>query len=206
MTAGSRRSAQPISIETADNRIIRVEDETDEKMAGETRRVAVGTLVLLVLIAGVLAVRMPRPSGGASPSGAPASPTAAVFESTFSADFLPLVELAVADASVLVATGEARERNLLRIRGQQGAMLESLAAADAWLAEHPPPPAFVPAATAYHDGATKIRDAMDEAQAGFLRFDFDRVARATDMMKQGDSALRLAAARLRAADSTTPLP
>lgn len=75
-------------------------------------------------------------------------------EETFPTAFLPLVERAVSDAGVLVATGEARERNLLRIREQHEAMLESLAAADAWLAAHPPPPAFMLAATAYQDGAT----------------------------------------------------
>jgi len=171
-----------------------------------TRWIAAGTLLLLVASIPVLAMRLPRPAGGISPSGSPASPSAAVIDDTFSAAFLHLVGRAVADAGVLVATGESRERNLLRIRGQQEAMLRSLTAADAWLAEHPPPPAFMPAATAYHDGAMTIRDAMDEAQAGFLRFDFDRVARATEAMKQGNAALRLAAARLGAADSSTPFP
>ena len=159
--------------------------------------------LLLIVFAGVIIVRDVRsPEFGVVVSSTPAAVTT---DAAFRAGFLPLLERVAAEARVLVAMGEDRERNLLRIRRQQEVMLESLAAADAWLGANPPPPALVPAAAAYRDGAEAIRVAMDEAQAGLLRFDFDRVARATDTLADGSSALDLAAMRLRNPDLGTPL-
>lgn len=88
--------------------------------------------------------------------------------------------------------GESRERNLLRIRAGQEAMTASLAAADAWLAMHPPAASDDLAIATYRNGAAAIRKAMAEAQAGFLRFDFDRVARATATLNAGAVELALA--------------
>lgn len=94
-------------------------------------------------------------------------------------------------ADHLVALGESRERNLLRIRAEQSAMLSALAEADAWLAAHPANQGD-PAAVTYASGAARIRTAMDEAQAGFLRFDFERVARANDSLRAGARSLHQA--------------
>ncbi len=158
--------------------------------------------VLLIAVAGAIVVRDGRaPEHDIAVAGTPAAVTA---DAAFRAGFLPLVERVAAEARVLVAMGKDRERNLLRIRRQQEVMLESLAAADTWLAANPPPPALVPTAAGYRDGAKAIRAAMDEAQAGLLRFDFDRVARATDTLADGSSALHVAAMRLRIPDLGTP--
>jgi hypothetical protein len=166
------------------------------------RAVLFAALLLLIVVAGAIAVRDVRaPEHDVVVVRTPAAATA---DAAFRAGFLPLVERTAAEARVLVAMGEDRERNLLRIRRQQAVMLESLAAADAWLEANPPPPALVPAAGAYHDGAHAIRVAMGEAHAGLLRLDFDRVARATDTLADGSSALDLAAMRLRIPDPGTP--
>ena len=158
--------------------------------------------LLLIVVAGAIVVSDVRAPGHDVAVSSP--PAAVATDAAFRTEFLPLVERTAAEARVLVAMGEDRERNLLRIRRQQEMMLESLAAADAWLEANPPPPAFAPAAGAYRDGAHAIRVAMDEAEAGLLRFDFDRVARATDTLAVGSSALDLAAMRLRVPDSGTP--
>jgi hypothetical protein len=159
-------------------------------------------LLLLIVVAGAIVVHDVRaPEHDVVVAGTPA---AAATDAAFRAGFLPLVERVTAEARVLVAMGEDRECNLLRIRRQQAVMLESLAAADAWLGANPPPPTLVPAAAAYRDGAHAIRVAMDEAQAGLLRFDFDRVARATDTLAEGSSALDLAAMRLRIPEMGVP--
>lgn len=110
----------------------------------------------------------------------------------FGAEFAPLLQRAAANAATLVTIGEAKERNLLRIHAAQQEMNASLAAADAWLAAHVPPAADEPAVAAYQHGAAAIRLAMNEAQAGFLRFDFARVARATTTMRQGAADLNTA--------------
>ena len=156
-------------------------------------------LVLLAIVAGVFAVRDVRaPTDDLVVVGTPAAGST---DAAFRAGFLPLVERAAAQARVLVAMGEGRERNLLVIRREQEVMLKSLATADAWLGANPPPAALAPAAAAYRAGAVSIRAAMDEAQAGFLRFDFERVARATEKMRDGAAALHLAASHLDDGDS-----
>ena len=123
----------------------------------------------------------------------PASPVASLAAGAFRSGFAPLVADAAATAGELVVMGEARERNLLRIRERQGEMLRRLAAADAWLATRTPPAEAIAAVAAYHEGAAAARSAMSEAQAGFLRFDFARVARATETMRESEAALRRAA-------------
>ena len=161
-----------------------------------------GALLLLIVVAGAIVVRGVRaPEHDVVVVNTPAAVTT---DAAFRAGFLPLVERVAAEARVLVAMGEDRERNLIVIRRQQEVMLESLAAADAWLGANPPPPALVPAAAAYRDGANAIRAAMEEAQAGLLRFDFDRVARATNTLADGSSTLDLAAMQLRISDLGTP--
>jgi hypothetical protein len=60
------------------------------------------------------------------------------------------------------------------------------------------------AAGASRDGEYAIRVVMDEAQTGLLHLDFDRVARATDTLEDGSSALDLAAMWLRGPDLGTP--
>lgn len=112
------------------------------------------------------------------------------------ATLFPLVVHAASQAGALAEMGESRERNLLRINAGQQAMTGALADVDAWLAAHPSEIDSIAAVTAYRDGATSVREAMAEAQSGFLRLDFDRVARATEMMREGEAALNEAVALL----------
>lgn len=111
-------------------------------------------------------------------------------DDAFRAGFAPLVVQVAREAAVLTALGERKERNLFRIRTAQTAMEASLSATDAWLAANPAPEEHEAAVAAYRQGAALVREAMDEAQAGFLRLDFGRVARATATMRAGEAALR----------------
>lgn len=120
-----------------------------------------------------------------------ASPAASPSPSYSTHEFLPLLQRASEQADHLVALGMSRERNLLRIYAEQSTMLSALADADAWLAAHPANQDD-PATVAYHAGAADIRSAMEEAQAGFLRFDFERVARANDTLQAGARSLHQA--------------
>ena len=148
--------------------------------------VFVGALVLIDALGRLLT--------GSSPSlieeapSPPASPVAASADAV-RAGFAPLLDRATADARMLVELGERKERNLFRIRAAQTEMEASLAAADAWLAANPVPKEHEAAVAAYREGAASIRAAMAEAQAGFLRLDFDRVARAAATMRDGEAAL-----------------
>ncbi len=152
-------------------------------------RGAIAGIVIVCLIAGAIGVRFVGSPADSPTPGQPSSPVMATSADTFRAGFLPLLEQAAANAQALVAMGESRERNLLRIRAAQEAMSSSLAAADAWLADQQPPAPVEPAIAAYRPGAAAIRTAMSEAEAGFLRLDFDRVVRATVTLRQGAADL-----------------
>ncbi|HET7092208.1 MAG TPA: hypothetical protein VFI22_01990, partial [Thermomicrobiales bacterium] len=58
---------------------------------------------------------------------------------------------------------------------------------------------------AYRDGAVRIRMAMDDAFAGFIRFDWQRVRRATAEMTAGEAALAEALARLDRIAAASPV-
>jgi hypothetical protein len=156
-----------------------------------TSRVIVLTFVIVGIVVGAIGLWSSGPFSNAPAPGQPASPIAASPEAIGN-ELLPLLERAAADARALVILGESRERNLLRIRAGQEAMNSSLAATDAWLAAHPQLSPGHPAVAAYRHGAAAIREAMDEAQAAFLRFDFDRVGRAVERLRQGAAALEQA--------------
>lgn len=156
------------------------------------RRTAIVGVAIVCLIAGIVAMRYVGMPADSPVPGKPSSPVAATSADTFRAGFVPLLAQAAANAQVLVAIGESRERDLVRIYAEQEAMANSLAAADAWLASHQPPAPDEPAIAAYLHGAAAIRKAMSEAQAGFLRFDFERVARATETLHAGSASLQRA--------------
>ena len=100
-------------------------------------------------------------------------------------------------ADALVDLGDRRERNLLVVGQRQSAMNAALNAADAWLSQQPGHEDD-PAVAAYRAGAADIRQAMIDAQAAFLRFDWDGVAVANDTLKQGAAHISMAGDLLRA--------
>ena len=151
-------------------------------------RTAILTLIILLGL-GALALAGNRPPS--QQMVMTASPAATPVADRLPRAFLPLLLDASAQADRLVALGESRERNLFHIRAEQGAMLSALSAADAWLAAHPALQDDV-AIAAYRAGADTIRSAMTEAQAGFLRLDFERVARAHDTLQAGALSLHQA--------------
>lgn len=150
-------------------------------------RIVIALLALVGIALGMGALPATNRDSSGRPPASPAAPIAR----TVATGWRPLLAIAAEQAESLVAMGEARERNLLRIRAEQSAMHEALAAADAWLADHPGDAAD-PAVVAYQEGAGKIRQAMEEAQSGFLRLDFERVAGATALMREGAADLHRA--------------
>jgi paraquat-inducible protein B len=146
-----------------------------------------GALVFIDALGRLLTGSSPSLVDDAAPGVA--SPTAAAVDDVLRDEFGPLLVQAANDARTLVELGETKDRNLFRIREGQAAMERSLLAADGWLTRNPSLHADAAAAT-YRDGASRIRAAMDEAQQGFRRLDFDRVAQATETMREGERLLR----------------
>ena len=147
-------------------------------------------LLLLLAVAGLAMLpemRTPDPSAQVE-----ASPTS----SSFTDGFLEQLGLVRVAADALVELGERRDRNLLVVSQRQAAMNAALNSTDAWLAQQVPHQDNA-AVAAYRTGANLIRQAMADAQAAFLRFDWDGIAAANDTLKQGAEAIAEAEARLR---------
>lgn len=167
------------------------------------RRLGIATIAVLVGLAILgLAAQLPRIPVTPAPETPPVS---TADPEALRAEFLPLLQQALATADMLVAMGDARERNLLVIHARQSAMLEALAAVDTWLDANPDA-AGMPAAIVYRDGAREIRAAMDEARDGLLHLDFGEVAHATTTMRQGVAALRQALMMLSEAPASVATP
>jgi hypothetical protein len=113
------------------------------------------------------------PAGIGSPAAVPTNAAA------WAAAFRPSVAAADDTARRLAAMGQQKSRDLLAIRAAQREMIGRLDAADAFLREHPAPAGAGAAAASYREGAARIQAAMDDALAGFLRLDWERVRRAT---------------------------
>jgi hypothetical protein len=139
---------------------------------------------------------------GASPAGSPGAVSAA--DAAWAVAFRPALAAADGTAGRLVAMGAQKSRNLLAIRAAQREMLGQLDAAAAFLRQHPSPAAGDEAAAAYRDGAARIRAAMDDALAGFIRFDWERVRRATAEMTAGEASLAAALTALDRLAAATP--
>ncbi len=156
---------------------------------------------MLVLAAAAVAV-----SGG-DESVPPAPATMLATDSpvaAYRAQLAPLLRAASVEAHSLVALGESRSRNLFAIQSAQDRMEDRLDAVDGALTASPPPSQLEEAFAAYRSGAGTVRRAMGEAQAGFLRLDWDRVARAIELLARGAALLDRATALLGGDDTSSP--
>lgn len=150
-----------------------------------TRRAPLLLLLALVPLAIILVVRGPASPVSTDP------PTL-----TFADGFREHLGTVHEAADALVDLGERRERNLLVVGQRQSAMNAALNASDAWLKQQPGHEDD-PAVAAYRAGAHDIRQAMTDAQAAFLRFDWDGVAAANDTLRQGAAHISVAVDLLR---------
>jgi hypothetical protein len=157
-------------------------------------------LGLAVALATASVLVTPGPQNRTVPTATVVAPAALPpAEAAYFSEVAPRLARASLDAAVLTEIGERRSRNLLEIRDAQTKMDRALDDLDAILAARPPPPRFAPSLATYRKGAAAIRDAMDEAQAGFVRFDWDRVAAASDLAETGAAGLRRSRDELAAA-------
>jgi hypothetical protein len=143
-----------------------------------------GILLLILLVLSGLAIAL----GASAPLRSPAGNQRVTNPSSFSEEFLAHLTDVQEAADSLVAIGDRRERNLLVVGQGQAAMNAALDATDAWLAEQTTSQEDA-AIAAYRSGAAAIRQAMTDAQAAFLRFDWDGVAAANATLKQGTAQI-----------------
>ena len=163
-----------------------------------------GVALLLVLTAGTV-VASSRPGLSGRPLQVVSTPAVPLeTEALYAKELESRLSTASAEARSLVDLAERRSRNLLEIRAAQRRMEDKLDAVDAFASENPPPAPLASALDSYRNGARAIRTAMDEAQAGFFRLDWERVASAYDRLATGADRLRDAHEQLVLAQAAVP--
>ena len=106
-----------------------------------------------------------------------------------------LRELA-AQARELAHLGEEKSRNLLEIQARGRRLDELIDEVAAYGRDHGIPARFAGVAAGFAEGARLTRRAMDESQAGFRTFAWDRVAAAVPIFLDGADRLEAAAVEL----------
>lgn len=101
-----------------------------------------------------------------------------------------------AQARELARLGEAKSRDIFAIRAHGDRLNELSDELDTFLAASGTPPRFDGVDAGYREGVELTRRAMQEAQRGFLTFDWDRVARAVPVFVAGADRLEMAVSDL----------
>lgn len=169
-------------------------------------RTRIGLIAGVVVLLGLAGVTLLLATQSAPPvaPAAVTSPSALTSEErAFYEAASPELRAAAAEARQLTTQGEERDRNLFAIRAGQGRLRDHLAALDEQFAATVPE-RFAPVVAMYKLAAVDIRASMRQAETAFLRFDWDAVGAATELMAGGTAQLEAAVARLDGVAGATP--
>lgn len=156
---------------------------------------AVAAAIAMVLI--VVTWRAGWP--GSEPDvGTPVSPRQELSpdEAAFYAYLDPRLRALTVEASAAAELGRSKSRNLFAFQRHRNRIRDLSSEIDRYLQEHATPPRFAKAINQYRQGIAAVRQAMDEAQTGLLRLDWERVATAIPVMTSGAGDLSNALVQL----------
>jgi hypothetical protein len=134
----------------------------------------------------------------------PAAPQLTTDEQAYYAYVAPRLRELAAQARELARLGEEKSRDIFEIRARGERLDDLIDEIAAYGRDHGIPPRFSGPAAGFAEGARLVRQAMNESQAGFTRFDWDRVAAAVPVFLDGADRLDAAAAELEALGGATP--
>ena len=163
----------------------------------------IGVVVLLGL-AGATILLSTQSASPVVPTVVATPPTLSAEERAFYDAVSPELRAAAAEARQLTTKGEERDRNLFAIRAGQGRLRDHLTSLDQAFAASVPE-RFAPVVAMYELAAGDIRTSMNQAEAAFMRFDWDAVGSATELMAGGTAQLETALDRLDGAAGATPV-
>lgn len=158
--------------------------------------------VLAVLGAAGYAYRAARPTTAPLDqrlATAPAEVRLSPAETAFFAYVAPRLHALAGETHALADLGQRKSRNLLQLQAHGERATELTGEITAYGDTHGIPPRFAGAQTAFRAGAAQTVRGMAEARQGFVRLDWDRVARATDIFVGGAANLDRAVRELDAA-------
>jgi hypothetical protein len=163
----------------------------------------IGVVVLLGL-AGATILLSTQSAPPVVPAAVASPPSLTGEERAFYESVSPELRAAAAEARQLTTKGEQRDRNLFAIRAGQGRLRDHLAVLDQSFAATVPE-RFAPVVAMYKLAVVDIRASMSQAEAAFLRFDWDAVGAATELMANGTAQLEAAVAQFDGAAGATPV-
>jgi hypothetical protein len=120
-------------------------------------------------------------------------------ETAFYAYVAPRLHALAGETRALADLGRQKSRNLLQLQAHGERATDLTGEITAYGDVHGVPTRFAGANTAFRAGAAQTVRGMAEARQGFVRFDWERVARATDLFVAGAAELDRATRDLDAA-------
>jgi hypothetical protein len=138
----------------------------------------------------------------------PASAELTVAETEFYGFVAPRLRALAGESQKLAELGRAKSRNLIELQRRGDRIDDVSKQVDDYAAVHPVPDRFAGAYQQYEVGIEAVRRAKEESRSAFVSFDWNRVARAVEVMESGTAELATAAQELEqvAGQTTTARP
>jgi hypothetical protein len=156
-----------------------------------TRLAATVTLASMVALGGLGWWQRDALFGTTTEPGtpAPAAPDLTAEETAFYEYVAPRLRELVAQSQELAALGRSKSRNLIELQRRGGRVDDLSRQIDDFVSAAGVPARFVSAKEDYATGIVAVRRAKEESRSAFVTFDWERVARAIEVMETGADKL-----------------
>jgi hypothetical protein len=172
------------------------------------RRLAVPLAILLVLIiAGAVALRVLQPEAKSEGTPAPAANTLSPQERAYYDYVSSRMHQLVGEADQLAELGSHKSRNVIALQSGYNRVTKLIDEIRVYDKGHGVPPRFAAANAAFERGATQMADTMKSAEQAFFKFDWTALNVELAKFKDATASLRAAMTALdQAGGGATPAP
>lgn len=172
------------------------------------RRLYVPLVILLILIiAGGVALRLLQPDAKSEGTPAPAANTLTPQEHAYYGYVSPRLHQLVGEADQLATLGSHKSRNVIALQSGYNRVVKLIDEIRAYDKAHGVPSRFAAANADFERGATQITATMNAAEQAFFKFDWTALNAELGKFKDANASLRAAMTALDQAGGTaTPTP
>jgi hypothetical protein len=158
----------------------------------------VATAAIVLMLAGVVWWQEDALLGEEVDPGTPqpAAPSLTQEEMAFYEYVAPRLRAVTAEAQKLAELGRGKSRNVIELQRRGDRIGDISRQIDDYMTARPVPVAFAPGMQRYSVGIAAVRRATEESRSAFVTFDWERVAKAVDVMETGATDLALAVREL----------
>ena len=132
----------------------------------------------------------------------PAAPSLTTEEVAFYEFVAPRLRAVTAEAQKLAELGRKKSRNVVELQRRGDRIGDISQQVDNYVTSRPVSAVFAPGVQRYETGIAAVRRATEESRSAFVTFDWDRVARAVELMESGVVDLTAAVQELERAAGT----